>query len=210
MTCACIIRYNAGVRLGVMGGTFDPIHNGHLFIAEAARVQVQLNRVLWLPNRQPAHREGKIANAEAETRAKLVELAIADHRDFQLSRVELDRAGPSYAIETLAQLKLEYSDSEIYWILGADAIGDLPTWHRADELMATCRFIAFNRPGFDLQTAKNQLSSQQQARVTWLQVPGIDIASRQLRERVQRNLPIRYLLPEPVRQEIERQNLYRN
>ena len=98
-------RYNASVRLGVMGGTFDPIHNGHLFIAEAARVQASLHRVLWLPNRQPAHREGKIAAADSEMRASLVQMAIADHPDFQLSRLELDRTGPSYAIDTLAQLK---------------------------------------------------------------------------------------------------------
>ena len=204
------LRYNASVRLGVMGGTFDPIHNGHLFIAEAARVQAALHRVLWLPNRQPAHREGKIAAAGSEMRASLVQMAIADHPDFQLSRLELDRAGPSYAIDTLAQLKREHTDSELYWILGADALGDLPTWHRADELMANCRFIAFNRPGFDLQTIKNQFSHAQQQRITWLEVPGIDIASRQLRERVQKALPIRYLVPDSVREEIERQNLYKS
>ena len=203
-------RYNAGVRLGVMGGTFDPIHNGHLFIAEAARVQVALHRVLWLPNRQPAHREGKIAAATAEVRAALVKLSIADQPAFQLCRLELDRPGPSYAIDTLAQLRSEYKECEIYWILGADALEDLPTWHRADELMANCRFIAFNRPGFDLQPLKNRLSPAQQARVTWIEAPGIDIASRQLRERVRHNLPIRYLVPENVRHEIERRNLYQN
>jgi nicotinate-nucleotide adenylyltransferase len=196
------------MRLGLMGGTFDPIHYGHLFIAEEARVCYQLDEVLFFPNNQPAHREGKDAHADPETRFELTQLGIADNEYFRISRIELDRPGPSYAIDTLLELK-STGDAELFYIVGADSINDVLTWYRAEELFEHCRFIAASRPEFDLEEAKRKLSAAQLERVEFLEVPGLHIASRELRRRVREGLPIRYLTPDPVVERIEKLNLYK-
>ncbi|MDF2440391.1 MAG: nicotinate-nucleotide adenylyltransferase [Abditibacteriota bacterium] len=199
----------ADVRIGLMGGTFDPIHFGHLFIAEEARARCDLDKVLWIPNRQPAHREGKTAYVDPRTRCELVRLAIAQNPAFELSLVELEREGPSYAIDTLKYFRSRFSDeSELFFIMGADSMNDILTWHRGPELFELCRFIATSRPGYDLQVAQQKLSPEQRARVTWLEVPGLHIASRELRARVRNGQPIRYLAPDRVVEEIARCNLY--
>jgi nicotinate-nucleotide adenylyltransferase len=190
-----------------MGGTFDPIHYGHLFIAEEARVRCGLDEVLFFPNNQPAHREGKDAHADPETRFRLTELAIADNAHFRASRIELDRPGPSYAFDTLQQLRRE-CDAELFYIVGADSINDVLTWYRGAELFDLCRFIAASRPEFDLEKAKAQLSPRQLERVIFLEVPGLHIASRELRRRVREGAPIRYLTPDAVIMEIEKRKLY--
>jgi nicotinate-nucleotide adenylyltransferase len=191
-----------------MGGTFDPIHFGHLFIAEEARVVCDLDEVLFFPNNQPAHREGKDAHAEPETRFHLTQLAVQDNEYFRASRIEIDRAGPSYAYDTLQQLKSE-CDAELFYIVGADSINEVLTWYRGAELFELCRFVAVSRPEFDLEAAKKKLTPRQQERVIFLDVPGLHIASRDLRKRIRDNAPVRYLLPDVVREEIERLNLYR-
>jgi len=193
-----------------MGGTFDPIHIGHLFIAEEARVRCGLREVVFFPNRQPAHKEGKTAAANPETRYRLTELAVQSNEFFRVSRVEIDRPGPSYAIDTLGLLRAEYGEAaEFYFIMGADSIGEVLTWHRGEELFGLCRFIAANRPDFDLETARARLSPAQLERVEWLDVPGLDLASRELRQRVRDGRPIRYLVPAEVEAEIARCGLYR-
>ncbi len=192
-----------------MGGTFDPIHFGHLFIAEEARAACNLERVLFFPNNTPAPILNKSTPSAGAARLRLVELAIEDNPHFQTSRVELDRSGPSFAIDTIEILQREYSQCELHYIVGADSMNELPKWHRADELFERCFFIAASRPGFDLEIARKNLSPSQLSRVTFLDVPGLHIASRDLRERFRENLPTRYLLPENVRCEIEKLKLYR-
>jgi nicotinate-nucleotide adenylyltransferase len=196
------------MRLGLMGGTFDPIHYGHLFIAEEARVRCGLDEVLFFPNNQPAHREGKDAFAEPEARWELTQLGIAGNEYFRASRIELDRPGPSYAIDTLLELE-STRHAELFYIVGADSINDVLTWYRADELFEHCRFIAASRPDFDLDEAKRKLSAQQLERVQFLEVPGLHIASRDLRQRVRDGQPIRYLTPDAVVARITELNLYR-
>jgi len=192
-----------------MGGTFDPIHYGHLFIAEEARVCCGLEKVLFFPNNQPAHREGKDAFAAAETRFELMQLGIESNAHFEASRVEIDRPGPSYAIDTLRHFQAEYSDAELHFIVGADSIRDVLTWHRGAELFELCRFVAASRPGFDLEAAKAKLSIGQLERTTFLNVPGLHVASRDLRDRVRNEKPIRYLVPDAVCKRIEDLKLYR-
>lgn len=192
-----------------MGGTFDPIHFGHLFIAEEARAACNLERVLFFPNHTPAPILNKSTPSSGAVRLRLVELAIADNPHFQSSRVELDRPGPSFTIDTIEVLQREYSGCELHYIVGADSINEVTKWHRADELFKRCFFIAASRPGFDLEIAKRNLSPAQLERVTFLDVPGLHIASRDLRVRFRKNLPTRYLLPENVRCEIEKLELYR-
>lgn len=198
------------MQIGLMGGTFDPIHYGHLFIAEAARAQCNLDRVLFFPNNQPAPVLNKAQPTDGETRLHLVEQAIAGNEYFESSRIELDRPGPSYAIDTVLQLQRENPDARLNYIVGADSIEQVLTWYRGVELFDHCHFIAAMRPGYDFAKAKQQLSPAQLERVIFLELPGLHIASRELRSRVQQKLPIRYLVPEAVHREIENLNLYRD
>jgi nicotinate-nucleotide adenylyltransferase len=193
-----------------MGGTFDPIHFGHLFIAEEARVQCELERVVFFPNNQPAHRQGKHAFADASTRLEMTQLAVASNSHFEVSRVEVDRVGRSYAFDTLHLFMEQFPGAEFFFIVGADTIGEVPTWYRGAELFELCRFVATTRPGFSWETAKQALTLQQQARVTWLEVPGLLIASRDLRARVARDEPIRYLVPDEVERFVHKRGLYRD
>lgn len=191
-----------------MGGTFDPIHHGHLFIAEDARVRCELEKVIFFPNNTPAHRQGKTANADAETRFELTRLAVANHAHFEISRIEIDRPGPSYAFDTLAEFQKLMPHAELFYIVGADSIGEILTWYRAENLFEMCRFVAFTRPDFDLNAAKAHLNEAQRERVIWLETVALDIASRDLRKRVQEELPIRYLVPDVVETEIRQRGLY--
>ena len=193
-----------------MGGTFDPIHNGHLFIAEEARVRCNLSKVVFVPNNTPPHREGKVAHSDAQTRLELVRLATADNIHFETSSIEVERAGASYAFDTLMQLQIEYSMCELCWIVGADTIDEIPTWYRGDELFSMCRFIALARAGFSLDEAARSLSTEQRERVIWLQSIGLPIASRELRQRVKNDLPLRYLVPDLVEREITKHGLYKS
>ena len=192
-----------------MGGTFDPIHQGHLFIAEEARVRCRLDKVLFVPNNQPAHRQRKIAESDAQTRFELTRLATQNNPCFDVSRVEIERPGLSYAFDTIRELQIEYSNCELFWIVGADSISEVPTWYRGDELFSLCSFIAVSRPGFDLDIAARTLIAPQRQRVMWLESAGLEIASRDLRERVRNDLPIRYLVPDEVERAVRERGLYR-
>jgi nicotinate-nucleotide adenylyltransferase len=191
-----------------MGGTFDPIHFGHLFIAEEARLRCGLDKVLWIPNNVPAHREGKVAAVDSETRARLTQIGIRDNAAFELSRIELERPGRSFLFDTLNELQEMYVETELFFICGADSMRDVLTWYRGAELFDLCTFVAASRPGIERVTAMANLSPEQNARVVWLDVPGLHIASRDIRERVQNRLPIRYLVPDAVEREIRLHSLY--
>ncbi len=192
-----------------MGGTFDPIHNGHLFIAEEARVRCELDQILFIPNHQPAHRQGKTAQTNAQTRFDLTRLATQNNPYFSVSKVEIERNGLSYAHDTICELQIEYSNCDLFWIVGADTIGEVPTWFRGAELFDLCTFIAVSRPGFALEEAEQKLSERQRAQVQFLSSNGLKIASRDLRERIQNDWPIRYLVPDDVEREIRNRGLYR-
>lgn len=192
-----------------MGGTFDPIHYGHLFLAEEARVRCGLREVIFFPNHQPAHKQGKQAFAAAETRYRLTEIAIADNLCFRASRIELDRLGPSYAFDTLRALQQEFGpDVELCFIVGADTIGEVLTWHRGAELFDLCRFIAGTRPGYSWDATRAAFTREQLAKIEFLEIPGLHISSRELRQRLAQGLPLRYLTPTAVIEEIQRWHLY--
>jgi nicotinate-nucleotide adenylyltransferase len=197
-------------KIGLMGGTFDPIHFGHLFIAEAARIACNLEEVIFFPNGTPAHAEGKVAQLDGEIRLELLEIAIASNRYFRASRVELERPGKSFAFDTILEFQSQMGpQTELFFIVGADSMLDILTWHRGAELFEMCRFVAASRPGFDLETAKKRLTQRQQERTTWLEVPGLHIASRDLRQRVKEGLPVRYLIPDGVEKRIGELRLYK-
>jgi len=184
-------------RVGVFGGTFDPVHVGHLAIAHAALESVPLDRVLFvLAKRSPLKERGPVAS-EGD-RLKMLELAIANEPRFAVSRLELDREGPSYTVDTLERLA---GKDELFLILGSDAISDLPRWKDPDRIARLATLVVAERPG-----APERVGD---APIVRFDAPRLDISSRELRARAARGRSLRYLVPEPVLQHIEARGLYR-
>ena len=194
-----------GRRLGVMGGTFDPIHYGHLVTAEEALVQFELEGVLFVPTGRPWMKEHEVVSS-AEDRYLMTVIATASNPLFSVSRIEVDRRGPTYAVDTLRALKDE-TDADLYFVTGSDAILEIVQWKEPQELFELAHFIAATRPGFDL--AGFQVPGEARDAVTLMNIPALAISSTDIRERVKGGRPIRYLVPEGVKSYIEKAGLYR-
>ena len=198
------------MRVGILGGTFDPIHIGHLFAAEEARTRMGLERVLFIPAGLPPHKL-HLDITSTQDRLNMVELAIADNPHLFLSRVDIDRFGPSYTVDTVELLRNEYgSDSEIYFIMGSDSLADLLTWHKPERLIRLCRLVALTRPGkrVDLDEL-NRLLPGAIARVQLLEMPLLQVSSTDIQRRVRMGFSIKYLVPPAVETYIYRHELYR-
>lgn len=194
--------------VAVLGGTFDPIHVGHLLIAEQVREALGLSEVLFIPCGRPPHKPDRVP-APARHRLAMVALAIAGNEGFGLSRLEVDRPGPSYALDTIRALKAERGpDTEISFILGADQALELMTWYRAAEVLAEARFVTVPRPGWDLGELPARLGAAAE-RVRVLSLPELPISASDIRARVAAGRSIRYLVPEPVREYVLAEGLYR-
>lgn len=196
------------MRIGLMGGTFDPVHLGHLCIAEAARVRFELDQVVWIPAGDPPHKPSG-AVTHQEHRYAMTVLATASHPRFHVSRLELERPGQSYAIDTVEHFRHAYPDHEPYFIIGADAILEIQTWRRPDDVLARARFIAVTRPGYDLARLEALLPPEHLRRVETLETLALDISSTELRRRARAGESIRYLVPEPVEAYLRKHRLYR-
>lgn len=198
-------------RVGIMGGTFDPIHYGHLVTAEAARVDFGLDKVVFVPSGRPPHKVARVIS-DARHRFLMTVLAVATNPYFEVSRVEIDRPGYSYAVDTVEQFKLCYGpETELFFITGADAILEILTWKNVPTLLELCRFIAATRPGFglhEIQDILDKLPCNGKSKVHLLEVPALAISSTDIRQRVQEERPIKYLLPEAVEQYIYKNKLY--
>ncbi|MDE0552933.1 MAG: nicotinate-nucleotide adenylyltransferase [Candidatus Poribacteria bacterium] len=192
-------------RIAVMGGTFNPIHYAHLLSAEQVRTGLDYDKILFIPSARPPH---KVADGDiiaAEHRYQMVLLAIAENPNFRVSRIELDREGPSYTIETLKALEKLYGNTrELGWIIGADSLIEYKIWKDFDEVLARCVMIATTRPSYDL----NRVPPEVRNRVTTFPVTGVDISATVIRERIRKGLSIRYLVPETVRSYMYRHKLY--
>lgn len=205
-----------GVRYGILGGTFDPPHIGHLALAQEAFARLQLDRVWFVPAATPPHKRGQPIS-DATHRRAMVELAIADDERFGLDTVDLDRSGPSYTVETLRRLRQRWGDAAwMGFIVGWDMLLSLPTWHEpANVLAALDAFIATRRPGYspadDDEQALAELERKlpgARSKLRMLSAPQLDIAASDLRERVAQGLPVRYLTPDPVCAYISTHGLY--
>jgi len=197
-------------RVAVMGGTFDPIHYGHLFAAEEVAWRYDLPRVIFMPCRQPPHKDPSEVSPAVD-RCRMVELAIADNPRFTVSRLELDRPGPSYTIETLRELRRQMGpDLAITFITGADAVLEIATWREAEAVLDECHLVAVHRPGYDLAKLERVLGPERAAKVALVSVKTPDISSTELRRRVAAGQSLRYLTPEAVREYIETHGLYRD
>ena len=196
-------------RLGVFGGTFDPPHYGHLAAAEEAAEQLGLARVLFVPTGQPPHKPG-LPISPAHHRVRMTELAIADGPRFQLSRVDVDRHGPSYTADLLPLLQAAHGPAELYFICGMDMLASFPTWHEPARVLAGCHLVAVTRPHYprvDLAALSRALP-QAAERVHILNAPGVDVSSSELRGRVAAGRSLRYLVPPPVVAYIREHDLY--
>lgn len=197
-------------RLGVMGGTFDPIHYGHLVAAEMARSEFQLSNVLFIPSGKPPHKS-RTDITTGELRYAMVERAIADNPEFTCSAMEIERQGPSYTIETLRILDKTWPEHELYFITGTDALREIFSWREAEEILSLTHFIGAARPGFEARDFLAKVQKEHPEildRIHYLEVPALAISSTDIRLRVRQGKPVRYLLPEAVRLFIEQTNLY--
>ncbi|MCD6352493.1 MAG: nicotinate-nucleotide adenylyltransferase [Armatimonadetes bacterium] len=196
-------------KVGLMGGTFDPIHLGHLVVAEEARERFGLDRVVFVPNGQPPHKEGRRITA-AEHRYNMCLLATAENPFFTVSRTEIDRDGPCYTIDTLRLFRAQLGpEAEIYFITGADAVLDLPNWREPDAILSECHVVAAHRPGFDLACLVPALGEERARKVQEMALPALDISSTRIRARVAEGRSVRYLVPPAVEGYIAKMGLYR-
>ena len=197
--------------IGVLGGTFDPVHTGHLAIAKAARERLNLAQVLFVPAGVPWLKWGRDITP-AEQRVEMLELAVAPYPAFRVSRVELERPGHSYTTDTLEQLKRELGgDVELYFILGEDALSELPLWHQPQRIVELCHLVAARRPGSrppDLKSLEGVLPGVS-SRVIILDNEPVNASSSGIRERVARNQSIEGLVPDAVARYIDEHGLYR-
>lgn len=199
-------------RLGIMGGTFDPIHHGHLVTAEEARAQFALDRVLFIPNRHPPHKDPSDLT-DPEHRYLMTFLATVSNPHFAVSRIEIDRQGASYTIDTIRDLSSQHPQWVLYYITGADAILQIlrGEWEQSAELLRLCQFIAATRPGYtlDLDTLRrSNATGRSLDNVHMMAIPALAISSTDVRTRVRTGRPIKYLVPEAVEAYIEKHELY--
>ncbi len=197
-------------RLGILGGTFDPVHHAHLVAAQEAHHQLELDRVLFIPAGAPPHKPNRPLSA-AHHRLQMLELAIADQPHFAISRVDLDRPGPCYTVDTLALLRSEWGPTPTFFFIeGADSLADIPTWYQPQRLLDLCELAVVERPGveLDLLQLERQLPGIT-SRIQWVQMPLLEISSSGLRTRVRAGRPISYLVPPAVEAYIREHGLYR-
>jgi nicotinate-nucleotide adenylyltransferase len=194
-------------RIGVMGGTFDPIHHGHLVAASEVQAYFDLDEVIFVPTGQPWQKSDKKVSP-AEDRYLMTVIATASNPRFSVSRVDIDRPGPTYTIDTLRDLSRLYPDAELFFITGADALAQILTWRDVDEMFKLAQFVGCTRPGTEsLELPLDQLPMD---RITLLEVPALAISSTECRARVAKGNPTWYLVPDGIVQYIAKRELYTN
>jgi nicotinate-nucleotide adenylyltransferase len=189
-------------KIGVMGGTFDPIHHGHLVAASEVADRFGLDEVVFVPTGDPWQKSGKDVSP-AEDRYLMTVVATASNPRFSTSRVDIERDGPTYTADTLADLHDQMPDAELYFITGADALSQILSWHKVEEMFALAHFIGVTRPGYELVDGHLPKGS-----VTLVEVPAMAISSTDCRDRVAAGRPVWYLVPDGVVQYISKRRLY--
>lgn len=199
------------MRLGIFGGTFDPVHFGHLLLAEQCREQCRLDQVWFLPAGIPPHKlERTIASGTA--RAQMLEFAIAGHDRFRIDRRELNQQQPCYTVDTLSAIRDEDPTRELCFLMGADSLHDFPTWREPKRILELARVAVVNRgdaPPPDFEPLRRLWGADVAERIEVVSIPGFEISSSDIRRRVQRGQSIRFLTPRAVECYIETQKLYR-
>lgn len=199
---------NMGPRLGILGGTFDPPHYGHLALAETARVQLALERVLFVPaGQQPLKQDRSVS--PVHHRVAMVEAAITGNANFGVSRVDVDRPGPHYTADMLTLLHKTHPEAELFFLVGSDSLAQLPKWRNPVDIVEQAWLVVMPRPGWDTDVAAlEQAVPGIRGRLIWLDAPRLDIAASDLRRRAREGLPLRYLVPTAVEAYILEFKLY--
>jgi nicotinate-nucleotide adenylyltransferase len=190
-------------RIGVMGGTFDPVHHGHLVAASEVAARFGLDEVLFVPTGEPTQKDSREVSP-AEDRYLMTVIATASNPRFTTSRVDIDRPGPTYTVDTLTELHERYPEAKLFFITGADALSQILSWRRVEELFRWAHFVGVTRPGYELNN-----DHLPQDAVTLVEVPAMAISSTDCRRRVRAGLPVWYLVPDGVVQYITKRGLYR-
>lgn len=193
-------------RVGVMGGTFDPIHHGHLVAASEVAHRFDLDEVVFVPTGQPWQKDGQKVSS-AEDRYLMTVIATASNPRFSVSRVDIDRSGPTYTVDTLKDLRDQLENVELFFITGADALGKIFTWQDWQSMFSLATFVGVSRPGFELND--DHLTRLDDASVHLLEIPALAISSSECRKRVSQQGPVWYLVPDGVVQYIAKRGLYR-
>ncbi len=194
-------------KVGVLGGTFDPLHFGHLRAAEVARDELRLETVLFVPAANPPHKPGR-GVTDASARVSMLQLALADEEGFELSNIEIERGGASYTIETLDELQRRQPDAEYWFITGSDAFVDIRTWKDWEELLERYAFVVHERPGVALERASRAVASSFHQRIVFLRREMLNVSSTEIRRSVRDGHSVRFLVPEAVGDYIRRNRLY--
>ncbi len=192
-------------RIGVMGGTFDPIHHGHLVAASEVQSWFDLDEVIFVPTGQPWQKSGRDVSA-AEDRYLMTVVATASNPRFSVSRADIDRGGPTYTVDTLRDLARTYPKADLYFITGGDALAQILSWRDHDELFELAHFVGCTRPGH--QITELTLEGLPRERVTIVEIPALAISSTECRHRVRAGEPVWYLVPDGVVQYIAKRSLY--
>ncbi len=198
------------LRIGLMGGTFDPIHYGHLLAAEEARKGLNLDEVLFIPTGIPPHKDPK-SLTPSDHRYAMTVVATLDHPFFRVSRIEIDWVGPSYTVDTLRALRAREFGAdplpEFYFITGLDAVLEILTWKQPEEIVSLCRLVAVSRPGYNPRRME-ELPARVRSAILPLEIPLLAISSTEIRRRVREGRSIRYLVPPSVEHYIAKNRLY--
>jgi nicotinate-nucleotide adenylyltransferase len=190
------------LRVGIMGGTFDPIHHGHLVAASEVQALFALDEVIFVPTGAPWQKSDRRVST-AEHRYLMAVIATASNPRFWVSRVDIDRAGPTYTIDTIRDIGAQRPGADLFFITGADALGQILSWHDAEEVLKLARFVGVTRPGYELSDEHLPVDS-----ATLVDVPAMAISSSDCRERVNHDKPVWYLVPDGVVQYINKHGLY--
>lgn len=185
-------------KIGILGGTFDPPHHGHLLIANEVLFTLKLDVIWFMPNQEPPHKK-KSAFIKNEDRLRMIQLAIEGNERFKLQTIELERKGPSFTVDTMKMIKSQYKDDEFFFIIGADMIEYLPKWHHVDELVKLVQFVGVERPKYSHVTKYP---------IVYVDVPGMEVSSSVIRERLKNGKTVRYLVPDSVIDYIKENHLY--